>query len=123
MLNVSYLKTYGYMMIKGYPSGKYLKCKIHPTNALFATIYHHKEVDENGKITHYAELANFACDYGHLRRCLKNKVAYEDTKVIVIYTNTDWNDKWKVAQTFQKYGYNVQMKPCKRWTKKPRKHK
>lgn len=107
MLNVSYLKTYGYVVVKREPSGKKYICKIHPANCLYATIWH----DRQNKLAH---LVDFFSDTKHLERCLKDNIFIDYIK-IVIYTNTDFREKYQVAKLWSKYGFEVTLKTCKRW--------
>lgn len=108
MLRVSYLKTYGYMIIKRSDGQGTFKSLFHPANALYGLIYH----DRKNKLAH---LINFAVDIKHLKRCLKDEIFLEDTVKIVIYTNTDWKERFKVAELFQKFNYPIEMKYAKRW--------
>lgn len=116
MLNVCYHSTYGYINVLGTDGETIFKSLLHPANCLVGCVYHDKK-------NHLAHLVFWANDMGHLKRCLQDHLDIENFKKIVIYTNTDWKERYKVAELFQKYGYNVEMKPCKRWHRKPKTRK
>ena len=111
MLNVSYLRTFGYILVKRSDEKGYIKCLIHPANCLCATIYH----DRKNKL---AFLVNFFSDEKHLERCLKDNIFDNDYKEVVVYTNTDWRDKYQFAKIWAKHGYKVTLKTSKRWKRK-----
>lgn len=111
MLNVSYMRTYGYINVLGTDNKTIYKSLIHPANALFGCVYH----DRKRKLAH---LITFAVDLKHLERCLKDNLDKENFTKIVIYINTDWKERFQVAKLFAKYGYPVEMKSCKRWRRK-----
>lgn len=113
MLNVSYLKTYGYVMVKRTDNKGYLKCLIHPANCLYATIYH----DRKEKLAH---LVDFFSDTKHLKRCLKGNI-FINYKKIVIYSNTDWKNRYSVAKIWADYGWHVELKKAKRWKRNAKK--
>lgn len=114
MLNVWYNEKYGHIDVLGSDGKTIFKSLIHPCNALFSCVYH----DKKNKLAH---LVTYTVSFQHLKNCLKDNLNKENFKKIVIYINTNWKERFKVTELFQKYGYNVEMKVCKRWKRNEKK--